>query len=119
MVMRDLVTAWFQSWESGRFRDIPVTPEFVHVSPFGSVDGRDAYLSLVEANVDAFLGFTFQIHDAMFDDERACVRYTATRDGNDLEAAEWFYGSPDGITKIISYYNVGDASYPEMAPDDS
>lgn len=109
--MEGLVRAWFERWEEGEYRSIPVTADFTHTSPFGTVEGRDAYLGLVAANEDSFLGFRFELHDELYGEDVACVRYTAVKDEHSLDVSEWFFGGEDGISKIVSYYNVGEASY--------
>jgi limonene-1,2-epoxide hydrolase len=110
--LRSLVARWFEAWETGDYRAIPVTDDFTHTSPFGTVDGKAAYLSLVESNEDQFLGFTFDVHDEVHADGAACVRYTARKGDFSLEASEWFFGTVAGIDRIVSYYNLGGpASY--------
>lgn len=115
MASEDLVRAWFENWEDGDFRAIPVTDDFEHISPFGTISGRQEYLDVVEANQDQFLGFRFDIHDEIYDDGKACVRYTARKGEFSLDASEWFFGDKTGIQRIISYYNVGgDVSYQDF-----
>ncbi len=111
--MKQLVETWFASWEAGDVQEIPVDPDFRHVSPYGTIEGRDAYLSLVEANLDSFLGHRFEIRDALYESDRACVRYTTSKGDWSMEVAEWFYLGHDRIGEIVSYYNVGRASYAE------
>ncbi len=111
MELRQQVDDWFDAWEGGDFHTIPVADDFVHTSPFGTIEGKTTYLALVAANRGAFLGFSFEIHDAIYEDDRACVRYTARKGEYAMEVSEWFYGGPNGITEIVSYYNVGGASY--------
>ena len=113
--MKELIDGWFEAWESGNYRAIPVTDHFTHTSPFGTVEGKAEYLALVEANEDSFLGFRFEIHDQLHGDGVACVRYTARKGDFSLDASEWFLGGDHGIETIISYYNVGDVSYEDTA----
>lgn len=105
----ELVKQWFDCWTSGRFMELPVTEDFCHISPFGQIDGKKAYLELVEANKDKFLGYRFEIHDALYNSDNACVRYT-TKQGEDftLDVSEWYYFKNGLIAKIVAYYHIGE-----------
>ena len=109
MEMKELVKLWFSKWDQGDFHHLPITENFRHTSPFGTIDGKQAYLDLVQANKDKFLGYTFQIHDALYEKDKACVRYTA-RQGKDfkLDVSEWYYRENDLIREIIAYYHIGE-----------
>jgi len=77
MESEDLVNEWFEKWEQGEYLDLPITDNFRHTSPFGSIDGKKTYLELVKQNEDKFLGQTFEIQDGIYGPDKACVRYTA------------------------------------------
>lgn len=108
MLIQDVVHNWFATWERGDFKNIPVAEDFTHTSPFGTIEGREAYLAEVEANQEAFLGFRFEIHDDLYEKNRACVRYTGTKDDFALSVSEWFYVSDELIDEVVSYYNIGE-----------
>lgn len=108
MSMESLVNEWFAKWEQGEFRDLPVSDSFRHTSPFGTIESKDAYLELVEANQDKFLGYQFEIHDRIFKENSACVRYTATQGDFILDVSEWYYARNDLIEQIIAYYHIGE-----------
>lgn len=101
-----IIRKWFEAWESGNYRDIPVTDDFRHTSPYGTIVGKNAYLDLVAANEDKFLGHTFQIHDALYGETTACVRYTGKREDLSLDVSEWYTIEGNKIREIISYYNI-------------
>ena len=108
MDAKTLVSDWFAKWEAGDFHNLPVTAAFKHTSPFGTIDGRDAYVHLVEINKDKFLGYHFKIHDTVYAQDRACVRYTATQGDFKLDVSEWYYLKDDLIDEIITYYHIGE-----------
>ena len=108
MNTKKLVRHWFDKWESGDFHNLPVTEDFKHTSPFGTIDGKEAYLQLVEANKDKFLGYRFDIHDGIYGDDNACVRYTGIQGDFKLEVSEWYYFKDHLITEIIAYYHIGE-----------
>ena len=109
-MMKDLVEKWFHLWASGDYQSLPLSDDFSHTSPFGTIESKKAYLDLVAENEDKFTGYEFILHDQIFEDHRACVRYTAVQ-GEDfkLDVSEWYYPGSDGqIGKIIAYYHIGD-----------
>ena len=108
MDLSKLVAEWFDRWQTGDFLNLPVTENFTHTSPFGTIRGKQAYISLVKANRQKFLGYRFDIHDTIIDQDRACVRYTATQGDFGLDVSEWYYGKDNLIDKIIAYYHIGE-----------
>ncbi|MBL6445991.1 nuclear transport factor 2 family protein [Fulvivirga sp. 29W222] len=109
MDTKKLVKAWFDQWESGDFLRLPVTENFRHTSPFGTIYGKKAYFDLVEKNKDKFLGQHFDLHDGIYETNKACVRYTA-RQGDDfsLDVSEWYYFKNNLIEEIVAYYHIGE-----------
>lgn len=108
MDLKTLVHTWFQKWEEGDFEHIPIADDFSHTSPYGTIDGKEAYMDLVRANRDKFLGHRFEIHDELYGDDIGCVSYT-TRNGDfKLEVSEWYFLGDDKnlIQKIVAYYNI-------------
>ena len=103
-----LVKKWFDKWEKGDFLDLPVPDNFKHTSPFGTINGKKQYISLVEENKDKFLGYRFEIHDGIYGNDKACVRYTATQGDFILDVSEWYYIKGDLIEEIVAYYHIGE-----------
>ena len=60
----------------------------------------------MRANIDAFTGNTFDIHETLFDSKRACIRYTMISPTGTLKVSEWIYETDGLISKIIAYYNL-------------
>ena len=106
MVSEKLAREWFRLWESGEFHELPITDDFTHTSPYGTIEGKTAYLDLVKVNRDKFLGHTFKIHDLITTDGKACIRYTAIKESFRLEVTEWHYLRDHLIHKIVAYYNI-------------
>ncbi|MCB0791936.1 MAG: nuclear transport factor 2 family protein [Flavobacteriales bacterium] len=104
-----LVRTWFDRWTTGDFMHLPITDDFTHTSPFGTITGKPAYLDLVRQNTDKFLGQTFTLHDALYAADKACVRYTARQgDSFSLDVSEWYYLRDGLIQKIVAYYHIGE-----------
>lgn len=106
MTAKELVKKWFDKWAEGDFLDLPITDNFKHTSPYGTVDGKKAYIDLVAANKDKFLGYRFEIHDEIYNGNRGCVRYTAIQGDFNLDVSEWHYVKGDLIEEIVAYYNI-------------
>lgn len=109
MELKDLVNIWFDKWDNGDYMNLPISENFKHTSPFGTIDGKKTYLNLVKENEDKFLGQSFDIHDAIYEKDKACVRYTA-KQGKDfsLDVSEWYYVKNNLIEKIVAYYHIGE-----------
>lgn len=102
----DLVNEWFERWENGEFMDLPLSEDFTHTSPYGTIEGRKAYIDLIVANIDKFLGHRFEIHDAIYQKNKACIRYTAIKETFSLDVSEWQYVNGGEIEKVVAYYNI-------------
>ncbi len=109
MNSEQLVKKWFELWSTGDFLNLPVADHFKHTSPFGTIAGKTVYLDLVKENKDKFLGYVFELHDGIYEPNRACVRYTA-RQGEEfsLDVSEWYYIKDNLIEEIIAYYHIGE-----------
>lgn len=89
--------------------DLPISNNFKHTSPFGTIDGKKAYLEVVNHNKNKFLNYTFEIHGAIYQTDKACVRYTAKQESDfKLEVSEWYYIKNNLIEKVIAYYHIGE-----------
>ncbi|MEP1782359.1 nuclear transport factor 2 family protein [Reichenbachiella sp.] len=109
MEAEHLVKTWFEKWDEGDFLHLPIADNFKHTSPFGTIDGKHAYLNLVQENMDKFLGYTFEIHDGIYKARQACVRYTAKQgEGFALDVSEWYYIRNNLIEEIVAYYHIGE-----------
>ncbi len=106
MEIMDLVNAWFERWENGEFMNLPISENFTHTSPYGTIEGKKAYLDLIVANINKFLGHRFEIHDVIYEENKACIRYTAKKGNFSLDVSEWHYVKEGKIDKVVAYYNI-------------
>ena len=106
MGIKELVHLWFEKWETGDFLNLPISDNFRHTSPYGLIIGKKDYVELVESNKDKFLGHRFEIHDKIYSEGKACIRYTAVQDDFRLEVSEWHYEKNGLIEEIVAYYNI-------------
>lgn len=108
MTSRKIVDLWLQLWEEGRYAELPITDDFTHTSPFGNIEGKEEYLTLVEKNSEKLLGHRFEIHDKLYAEDRSCVRYTAIQGDFELEVSEWHYFRDGLIKSVVAYYHIGE-----------
>ena len=108
MKLKEIIKDWFKKWESGDFLNLPVSENFKHTSPFGTIKGKENYLDLVKKNKDKFLGYTFEIIDELYEENKACVRYKATQGDFYLDVSEWHYIADNLIQEIVAYYHIGE-----------
>ena len=108
MEIKNLIKIWFKKWEDGAFLDLPIAENFRHTSPFGTINGKREYLSLVEKNKDKFFGYKFNLLDEIYFENKACVRYTAIQGDFNLDVSEWYYIKNDLIEEIVAYYHIGE-----------
>ncbi|GAB3647701.1 hypothetical protein GCM10028791_10150 [Echinicola sediminis] len=106
MDTKTTIETWFALWEKGAFQKLPLSPDFTHTSPYGTIQGKASYMELIEANRDKFLGHQFELHDILTEGSKGCVRYTAVQGDFRLEVSEWHYVHEGLIEKIIAYYNI-------------
>lgn len=100
---RELIDSWFDAFRERDISKLRLAAHFVHSSPFGDIEGRDAYLALVEANAEAFFSPTLEIIDVIGSGSAFAVRYLI--DGN--PACDCIYVERDEISRIHSYYHYG------------
>ena len=108
MSAEKLIKEWFNKWEEGDFLNLPLADNFIHTSPFGTIEGKENYLNLVKENKDKFLGYRFKIIDEIYEDFKGCIRYTASQNDFKLDVSEWHYVENNLIKKIIAYYHIGE-----------
>lgn len=101
---RTLARDWIEAWDRGNPSALPLADDFVHVSPFGRLEGRQTYLGIVEPmaaeNVAAL-----QIQDVVAEDDQACVRFTMETPNGPIECCDWVAVSEGKIVSVHSYYD--------------
>lgn len=101
-----LVKTWFDKWADGDYLNLPISENFKHTSPYGTISGKKQYLDLIEANKENFLRHRLELHDGIYEKNRACVRYTAIQGEFTLDVSEWYFLGNDQIEEIVSSYNI-------------
>jgi hypothetical protein len=106
------VARWFACWNSGDTDDLPITDDFRHTSPFGTIETKARYLEVVNKNRDAFLGNRLTVLRQIVDGNNVCVQFRQTREDDpdfEMTVCEWYVLDGDRIKEIESVYNIGNA----------
>ncbi len=103
---RALASAWYQSWldrDMDRLREI-LAEGFVHTSPFGTLEGREHYLEVVEPmSRDSVVDL--EIHEMLEGPGVVVVRFTNHTPKGDMPTCEWIRCDGGRIVAIESYYD--------------
>ena len=105
-----LARAWIQGWIDGDPDGIPLADDFVHTSPFGTIEGRDVYLEKIKPASAANVA-RLTILKTMGSGNEAVVRFDMeTRDGP-IPCVDWVTVNGDVITRIHSFYDATTLRY--------
>lgn len=100
---RKLVDAWFDAFRDKDISKLELAEDFVHMSPYGAIKGRKAYLDLVRENPEAFFSPVIKILDVIEGSDKFAVRYLV----DENPACDCIYVRNGQIAEIYSYYHVG------------
>jgi ketosteroid isomerase-like protein len=104
----ELATGWIEAWirmdlEWLRAR---LAPDFVHVSPFGRLEGREAYLETVEPLARKSVQ-ELKIIDVIASGDQAAVRFENRTPAGVVESCDWLFTENGIIREIRSFYDSG------------
>ena len=109
MTTKEIIQFWFKLWTTGDFMDLPLTNDFRHVSPFGTISGKGNYLNTVQKNRNKFLGYSFDVHEIITQGQKGSARYSCTQgDEFKLDVSKWYYLKEGMIQTIYAYYHIGE-----------
>ncbi|MDH3497636.1 MAG: nuclear transport factor 2 family protein [Gemmatimonadota bacterium] len=81
-----------------------LAPDFVHVSPFGRLEGRDAYLATVEPMARKSV-MELTIRDVIAAGDQAAVWFGNRTPRGVVESCDWVRVDGNRITEIRSFYD--------------
>lgn len=101
-----LASGWIEAWARMDMAWLRghLAADFVHVSPFGRLEGRDLYLETVEPMARKSV-MELRILDVLGDDSRAAVRFENRTPRGVVESCDWIFVNNGLITEIRSYYD--------------
>jgi ketosteroid isomerase-like protein len=102
----ELARGWIEAWIR---MDIDwlrahLAEHFVHVSPFGRLEGREHYLATVEPMARKSV-VELRILDVIADGERAAVRFENRTPKGVVESVDWVRVEDGRIVEIRSFYD--------------
>lgn len=102
----ELARGWIEAWirmDMAWLRE-RLAPDFVHVSPFGRFDDRDAYLTTVEPLARKSV-VELTIKDVIASGNQAVVRFENRTPNGVVETCDWVRIEDDQIKEIRSFYD--------------
>jgi len=101
-----LAAGWIEAWirmdmEWLRQR---LAPDFVHVSPFGRLEGRDHYLATVEPMARKSV-MELKVKDVIASGDQAAVWFENTTPKGAVPSCDWVRVEGDHIKEIRSFYD--------------
>lgn len=102
----ELARGWIEAWNR---MDIDwlrqrLAPDFVHVSPFGRLEGREPYLETVEPMARKSVQ-DLTIKDVVASGDQAAVRFENKTTKGAVESCDWVRIEGDQIKEIRSFYD--------------
>ncbi len=112
--MKDLhpvVQQWFDCWNEDQIDNLPISDDFSHTSPFGTITGKQRYLEIVNKNRKDFLGNKLTLERHIQQDNQVCVQFYQKNENTGLKmtVCEWHVIDGELIQEIRSFYNIGNA----------
>ena len=103
----ELAVRWIEAWikmdmEWLRQR---LAPDFVHVSPFGRLQGRDSYLATVEPLARKSV-VKLTVKDVIASGNQAAVRFQNRTPKSVVESCDWIRVENDLIKEVRSFYDT-------------
>ena len=109
------VEHWFSCWNTGTIDELPLTDNFRHTSPFGTIEPKARYMEIVRKNAASFLGNKLTLLKYLVDGDCVCAQFKQTReDDPDFEmiVCEWYFlegGSNQGNRILLQYWECSDS----------
>lgn len=102
----ELAVLWIEAWikmdmEWLRQR---LAPDFVHISPFGRLEGRDSYLATVEPMARKSV-MELKVKDVVASGDQAAVWFENRTPKGVVESCDWVRVENDLIREVRSFYD--------------
>jgi hypothetical protein len=100
----DLARTWLRAWDTHDLSLLRLTPDFVHTSPFGRIEGAEEYLRIVEPMSRKSVR-KITVRDVIEGEGRAAITYDLETPAGTVEACDWIYVEQGRIREVNSYYD--------------
>jgi hypothetical protein len=113
-----LAAGWIEAWVRMDLDWLRkhLAPDFVHVSPFGRLEGRDSYLATVEPMARKSV-MELSIREVVASGDQAAVWFVNKTPGGEVETCDWVRVQGDLIREIRSFYDPS-AVRETLTPDE-
>lgn len=103
---RELATGWIEAWIRMDMDWLRrnLAEDFVHVSPFGRLEGRDHYLATIEPLARKSVR-ELVIKEVIADEGRAVIRFENHTPEGIVPSCDWVRIEDDEIAAIQSFYD--------------
>ena len=101
-----LAVGWIEAWirmDMGWLRQ-HLAPDFIHTSPFGRLEARDAYLATVEPMARQSV-MELTVKEVIASGNQAAVWFENRTPNGVVESCDWIWIENDLITEIRSFYD--------------
>ena len=99
-VSKIIAESWLEAFRAKDLSRLNLADGFVHSSPFGLIEGKAAYLEMVNSNPEAFFENTIEVVDLIGEGKQFAIRYLV----NGTPACDCIYIENGQIAKIIAYF---------------
>lgn len=103
-----LAVGWIEAWirmDMAWLRET-LAPDFVHISPFGRLEGRDFYLATVEPMARKSV-VELRIKDVIASGDQAAIWFENKTARGVVDSCDWVRVENGAITEIRSFYDSG------------
>lgn len=101
----NLAKMWIDCWNAGEPDKIPLAENFAHNSPFGRVEGREAYLAWVKPLAAENVA-DLTIKRVMGAGREAAIHFVMQTPSGPVECCDWVVVGGGEITEIHSFYDA-------------
>ena len=101
---RELARVWIETWDRGDPDSLPLADGFVHISPFGRMEGKKSYLDTVRPMATENVA-SLQIEQVIAEGNRACIAFSMETPNGPVACCDWVTVTGGEITSVHSYYD--------------
>ena len=114
----ELAVGWIEAWITMDLDWLRahLTPDFVHTSPFGRLEGRDHYLEIVAPMARKSVQ-ELSVRDVVASGDRAAIWFENRTPAGVVPTCDWIRTDGDTITAIQSFYDTTPVRA-VLSPDD-
>jgi ketosteroid isomerase-like protein len=102
----ELAVSWIEAWIRMDMEWLRqwLAPDFVHVSPFGRLEGRDSYLATVEPMARKSV-MELKVKDVVASGDQAAVWFENRTPKGVVQSCDWVRVDNNMIKEIMSFYD--------------